>query len=57
MMGARVEDEKLFYPVSGLAQRYDASAEVDTPDPGVAYARFERPAKARPSYWAELPWA
>ena len=57
MVGARSKDEKLFYPVSELAQRYDASAEADTPDPGVAYARFERPAKARPPYWAELPWA
>ena len=57
MVGARSEDEKLFYPVSELAQRYDASAEADTPDPGIAYARFERPAKARPPYWAELPWA
>jgi len=57
MVGARVKDEKLFYPVSELAGRYDASAEADTPDPSVAYARLERPEKARPPYWAEVPWA
>ena len=57
MVGARSKDEKLFYPVSELAEKYGASAEADTPDPGVAYARFERPGKARPPYWAELPWA
>ena len=57
MVGARTEEEKLLYPVSELATRYAASAEVETPDPEVAYAAFERPAPGRPPYWDQLPWA
>ena len=57
MVGARSEDEQLLYPVSELAARYGASAEVETPEPRVAYAAFERPKPARPSYWDQLPWA
>jgi len=57
MVGARSEDEQLLYPVSELAGRYGASAEVETPDPGVAYAAFERPTPGRPLYWDQLPWA
>ena len=57
MTGARAEDEQLLYPVSDLAARYGASAEEETPDPKQAYARFERPQRGRPSYWAQLPWA
>jgi uncharacterized cupin superfamily protein len=57
MVGARSEDEQLRYPVSELAARYGASAEEETPDPSVAYARFERPTRGRPAYWDRLPWA
>jgi uncharacterized cupin superfamily protein len=57
MAGARTDDEQLLYPVSELAARYGASAEDETPDPRQAYARFERPQRARPSYWDRLPWA
>jgi uncharacterized cupin superfamily protein len=57
MAGARTEDEQLLYPVSELATRYDASAEEETPDSKQAYARFDRPQRARPSYWDRLPWA
>jgi uncharacterized cupin superfamily protein len=57
MVGARSEDEQLLYPVSELAGRYGASAEKGTPDPKQAYAPFERPQPARPSYWGRLPWA
>ena len=57
MAGARSEDERLLYPVSELAARHGASAEEATPDPKQAYARFERPRRARPSYWDQLPWA
>jgi len=57
MAGARSEDEQLLYPVSELAARYGASAEEETPDPGQAYAPFERPQRGRPSYWDLLPWA
>jgi uncharacterized cupin superfamily protein len=57
MVGARSEDEQLLYPVSELAARYGASAEVETPEPSVAYARFGRPTRGRPAYWDRLPWA
>jgi uncharacterized cupin superfamily protein len=57
MAGARTEDELLHYPVSELAERYGASAEVETPDFKQAYARFEPSQRARPSYWDRLPWA
>lgn len=57
MIGARAADEKLLYPVSELAARYGASAEQETPDPQVAYARFQRPERGRPAYWDRLPWA
>ena len=57
MTGARVEDEKLLYPVSKLAARYGASADEETADPRQAYARFEQPERGRPSYWGRLPWA
>jgi uncharacterized cupin superfamily protein len=56
MVGARTDDETLLYPVSELAARYGASAEVETPDPKQAYARFERSERGRPSYWGRLPW-
>jgi uncharacterized cupin superfamily protein len=57
MVGARSEDEKLFYPLSELAARYGASAEEGTPDPQQAYAPFERPQPGKPAYWDQLPWA
>jgi uncharacterized cupin superfamily protein len=57
MAGARTDDEQLMYPASELAARYGASAEEDTPNPRQAYARFERPTRARPPYWDALPWA
>jgi uncharacterized cupin superfamily protein len=56
-VGARHEPERLHYPRSDLAARYDASAEADTADPREAYSRFERPQPGRPPYWDELPWA
>jgi uncharacterized cupin superfamily protein len=57
MVGARTPDEVLRYPVSELAARHGASAEEETSDPAEAYARFERPSRARPGYWDRLPWA
>lgn len=60
MIGARPatdDEEELFYPVSELAARYGASAEVATADPGEAYARFARPERGRPPAWDSLPWA
>ena len=55
-VGARHETETLRYPKSELAARYDASVEEETPNPGEAYARFERPQPVRPDYWDRLPW-
>jgi uncharacterized cupin superfamily protein len=57
MVGARGVGDDLFYPVSELAAGYGASAEEDTPDPTVAYARFGRHEQERPPGWDELPWA
>jgi uncharacterized cupin superfamily protein len=59
MVGARTEDEQLFYPVSELAARYGASAKEATSDFRQAYgdAGFERSRRERPSYWDRLPWA
>lgn len=57
MVGARREDGEIIYPVSELAARYGASAEVATPNPADAYAPFEPPQPVRPSSWAQLPWA
>jgi uncharacterized cupin superfamily protein len=57
MVGARMEEEKLFYPVSELAGRYGASAENETTDPEQAYAPFERSRPVKPPYWDQLPWA
>jgi uncharacterized cupin superfamily protein len=49
--------DEVHYPKSELAEKYDASAEADTPNPEEAYARFERPQPGRPDYWDSLPWA
>jgi uncharacterized cupin superfamily protein len=58
MAGARREDEKILYPVSELAARYDASADEETSDPREAYVgKFEPSRRERPSYWDRLPWA
>jgi uncharacterized cupin superfamily protein len=57
MVGARNAGDDLFYPVSELAAKYGASAEEDTPDPDVAYARFGQREKERPPSWNKLPWA
>ncbi len=60
MVGARVanvEDEGLFYPVSELAARYRASARAATGNAKEAYAPFEWPARGRPAFWDQLPWA
>lgn len=58
MAGARSEDDwNVRYPVSELAARYGASAEVETTEPEEAYVDFEPSRRARPSYWNRLPWA
>jgi uncharacterized cupin superfamily protein len=42
MTGARRADATIVYPVSEVAARHGASVEEETPDPGVAYARYPR---------------
>jgi uncharacterized cupin superfamily protein len=57
MVGGRVPDQALFYPVSELAQRHGAGATAETDSPEEAYASFERPKPGRPEGWDRLPWA
>jgi uncharacterized cupin superfamily protein len=57
MVGARLDEEQLHYPVSELAARYGASAEGETTDFADVYPRFAAPRPGRPSFWDELPWA
>ena len=57
MAGARLESERLHYPVSELAARYGASVEEDTTDFEQVCVRFEPSRPERPSYWDHLPWA
>jgi hypothetical protein len=55
MAGARLEDERLHYPVSELAARYGASVEEETTDFAHVYPRFEPSRRERPSYWTSFP--
>ena len=57
MVGARSEDEELFYPAEEVAQRHGAAAEKGTPSPEEAYAPFGEREEGRPSSWDKLPWA
>ncbi len=58
MVGSRVGDWRVRYPVSELAAGYGASVEEETTSPREAYVgRFEPSRRERPSYWAGLPWA
>lgn len=55
MVGGRSEDWNVVYPVSELAARYGASAELETTDPDEAYMGYEPSRIGRPSYWGRLP--
>ncbi len=57
MVGSRAPDERVFYPVSELAQRYDASVERETDSPAEAYARFPKSQPGHPPGWDRLPWS
>jgi uncharacterized cupin superfamily protein len=57
MVGARLAEEDLHYPVSELAARYGASVAEDTTDFEQVFPRFAPSRRERPSYWEELPWA
>ena len=58
MVGARSDDEGLFFPVSELARRYGASVESETGSGEEAYATTGFPGHeaARPDSWRKLPW-
>jgi len=49
MVGARLAEEQLHYPVSELAARYGASAEAETTDFMDVYPRFGESRPGRPS--------
>ena len=57
MVGARSGDEKLIYPAAEVAQRHNAAAKEETPNPREAYADYDRPRPGRPDGWDTLPWA
>ena len=57
MVGARLAEERLHYPVSELATRYAASVDEETSDFERVYPRFEPSRRERPSTWDTLPWA
>jgi len=57
MLGPRVADEQLHYPVSELAARYGASAKTASSNPDEVYADAEEPRLGRPASWDSLPWA
>ena len=57
MAGARGDDWNVVYPVSDVAGRHGASAHEELTSPGEAYDGFEPSRRARPSFWARLPWA
>ena len=57
MLGPRVADEQLHYPVSELAARYGASAKTASSNPDEVYADAEEPRLGRPASWGTLPWA
>ena len=59
MVGARADDDGLFFPVSELARRYGASVDSETASGDEAYAATGFPGEepGRPDSWDELPWA
>jgi uncharacterized cupin superfamily protein len=54
MVGARLEDEELIYPVDDAASRHRAGVEKETPDPSVAYAAYP-PSEPGPYREGALP--
>jgi uncharacterized cupin superfamily protein len=57
MVGARPPGLTYHYPVSGLAQRYEAGVAEETDDWRAAYAPYPGLEEERPRSWSELPWA
>ena len=57
MVGARLPEDSVVYPVSEVARRHGAGVERETDSPQVAYAGRETPRLERPPGWSDLPWA
>jgi len=57
MVGARLGEEQLHYPVSELALRHSAGVDEETTDFADVYPRFEPSRPERPSSWDRLPWS
>ena len=56
MIGVRRDDAEIVYPVDETAARHGASADEETTEPRVAYAKYSRPVPGRPD-WTGVPWA
>jgi uncharacterized cupin superfamily protein len=58
MVGARMGDWRVRFPVSELAARHGASADREVTSPRDAYVgRIEPSRPGRPTYWNLLPWS
>lgn len=57
MAGARRQGKTIHYPVSQAALARRAGVEVETDEPGEAYAPFTPWRLGRPDAWADLPWS
>lgn len=57
MVGARSGEDRLVYPVSRLAQKYEASVKTETTSPSAAYQGLPPHEAGRPKNWDQLPWA
>jgi uncharacterized cupin superfamily protein len=55
MVGTRKDPEAVLYPFDEVARKHGAGVDVETPDPGEAYARFTKP-RREPLEDAGLPW-
>ena len=57
MVGTRIGEWTVRYPVSEVAARHGASVEREVTSPDEAYADFEPSRRGKPSGWSNLPWA
>jgi len=57
MVGTRIGEWTVRYPVSEVAARHGASVEREVTSPDEAYADFEPSRRGKPSGWNDLPWA
>ena len=57
MVGTRIGEWTVRYPVSEVAARHGASVEREVTSPDEAYTDFEPSRRGKPSGWNDLPWA